>query len=133
MFGTVGHLDIDVVLIDAGSMGAGPIFANAWGIPYDAWWAIWAVLAFVAGPFLVVHVWTRSRRGLLLAVIPVPAVLGIVLLGIASRCNSFGLYSGRSCDGTVAKWQGWIAIVIAMSVFVIVAVVARRPPPQPSE
>lgn len=106
------------------------VAANAKGIPYDLWWLIWAVLAFGVGPILVVRAWS-SRRGMVLAILPVPMALAFVLLSIASSCHSFGLYAPRGCDPSDAVWTGWVAVAAAIGAFIWAGWMLRHDDPGP--
>lgn len=105
--------------------------ANARGIPYDVWWHAWGIFAFLVGPLMIASVVAkrpRGERGLILAIVPIPLLLGLTIVRVAQSCNSF--VSPRNCDPGAARLQGWLALGIATAAFIGIGVALSRYPPR---
>lgn len=129
-------LERSVAQGDNGHMEGLYLAANAKGIPYDVWWAIWAIFAFLLGPALIAAVVTKRRPGsrhAIIVILPVPLLLGLAFLSIASSCHSLGVYAPRGCNASAATWDGWISIGLATAVYIGVGIAMSRPDPWPSD
>lgn len=117
-------------------MGTAVFAANAKGIPYDVWWLVWGVIAFVVAPLMIAAVLSRrpkGQRGLVLLILPIPFLLGLVILGVASSCHSFGLYAPRGCDPSTAILRGWLAIGGAIAALAAIGFALDRSGPSAAE
>ena len=109
-------------------MSAFLLVANAKGIPYDTWWLVWALLMFIGAPLIAVAAVRRGRGRLGFVPFLVPLLAGVVILGIASNCHSFGLYGARDCSPTQAIVIGSVALGVALGIDVWIAVYLGRIP-----
>ena len=109
------------------------VAANASGIPYNLWWTVWGGIALVAAPLLVIAASRAKKRGVLAIIVPVPALLAVWLLSIASRCTSLSdIFSGsvgrNSCRPGAAIAEGYVAIGLATCLLVLAAFLLRPLP-----
>lgn len=110
-------------------MGTAWFAANAKGIPYDIWWLVWGLVAFVVAPLMISGVVARrpkGQRGLILLIVPIPALLGVVIVSIATSCHGFGLYAPQGCDPSSAIVRGWLAVGVVTAAFIGIGVMLGR-------
>lgn len=113
-------------------------FSGSDDLPYETWWAIWALIAVCNIPVFGAVRRTSLRYpdsggGILMVLLALlPPGLAMLLLGIAGSCANLAAITGRSSSGcaTSNRALGWIGLIVGSALLIgaAVYVVYLEPP-----